>query len=124
VEADFQITPMLTQELFGLVQGCILGRMRCPYGLTTNSPHHNELLCHLSFPKADENEPLDGAITAPNRDVGQRFASSSSSVFSCRSAQSGHKSKWPRGEELCGTIGQGESSEANLIPELYALAPL
>jgi len=122
VEADFQITPMLTQELFGLVQGCILGRMRCPYGLTTNGPHHNKLLCHLSFPKADENEPLDGAITVPNRDVGQRFASSSSSVSSCRFAQSGHK--WPRGEELCRTIGQGESSEANLISGVYALAPL
>lgn len=124
MQADFQITPMLAQELFGLVQGCILGRMRYPYGFTTNGPHHNELLCHLSFLKADENEPLDGAITAPNRDVGQRFASSSSSVSSCRFAQSGHKSKWPRGEELCGTNGQGESSEANLISEVYALAPL
>ena len=51
MQADFQITPMLAQELFGPLQGCVLGRMRCPHGLTTNAPDHNELLYHLSFPE-------------------------------------------------------------------------
>jgi hypothetical protein len=80
VQADFQITPMLAQELFGLLQGCILGRMPCPHGLTTNGPDHNELLYHVSFPDR-RNDHSDGAITFPNRDIAQRIASSTSFRF-------------------------------------------
>jgi hypothetical protein len=66
VQADFQITPMLAQELFGLLQGCILGRMRCPHGLTTNGPDHNKLLYHASFPEPMKHGSHSRTGTSPN----------------------------------------------------------
>jgi hypothetical protein len=63
---------MLAQELFGLLQGCILGQMPCSHGLTTNAPDYNKLLCHMSFP-----EPMKATFRLEHRihepDDGQRI---------------------------------------------------
>jgi hypothetical protein len=99
VQADFQITPMLAQELFGLVQGCILGRMRCPYGLTTNGPDYNELLCHVSFPEPMK-RPFGWGNHIQTGTSGQRFASSTFCVLPVASRNSRHNCKRPHSKEL------------------------
>ena len=38
---------MLAQELFGLLQRSILGRMQRAHGLTTNRPNDGKLLRHV-----------------------------------------------------------------------------
>jgi hypothetical protein len=113
---------MLAQELFGLEQGCILGRMRCAYGLTTNGPDHSKLLCHLSFPR-----PMKTTIAwrnqspEPGRRPTIRLIKLIRFSLSLRAVRSQEQMASQR--ELCSAIGQGESSKANLILEACALPP-
>jgi len=84
---------MLGQEIFGLLQGCTLGRIRYPTGLTTDGPDYNKLLCHLSFP-----EPIQRPFGSRNdirTGIFGRLLASSSSVLPVASGNSRDKSRRP-----------------------------
>jgi hypothetical protein len=123
VEADFQITPMLAQEVFGLVQGCILGRMRCPYGLTTNGPDYNELLCHLTFPEPMR-RPFGWSNQTHQSDLRPTIRLINFFRSSCRFAQ------FPSQEQAASQQGimKGDSAQKAagepILGRLYASAPL